>query len=155
MVSRAPIVFLITVGRVYRNITGSHPWLTILLLPGFWACNIVLSQENSIGFSRLYSGFTRNYYVLVGCYQDSTSFFLQFSLGFNSNQSHGGTTPLYRNMFKRCKQVGRNSESWSMRCQEGRMKARSLPHLFQSLRTVKSTEKHQLSINMHAGAETL
>ena len=35
-------------------IRGPNPWLTILLLPGFWACNIVLSEENSIGVTRFY-----------------------------------------------------------------------------------------------------
>jgi len=34
-------------------ITALHPWLTILLLPGLWACRIVLSEENSLGFTWL------------------------------------------------------------------------------------------------------
>ena len=59
-------------GRLDFVIRGSHPWLTILLLPGLRACNIVLSQENSLGFtkvllgvSRFYLGFTRFYLVFT------------------------------------------------------------------------------------------
>ena len=44
-------------------IRGSHPWLTILLLPGFWACNIVLSEENSIGFTKVLLGI-RGFYLV-------------------------------------------------------------------------------------------
>ena len=36
---------------IYVSIMGSHPWLTILLLPGLWACNIVLGiPKNSYEF---------------------------------------------------------------------------------------------------------
>jgi len=41
-----------SVNKVPFLIRGLHPWLTILLLPGFWACNIVLSHEFSLGFTR-------------------------------------------------------------------------------------------------------
>ena len=75
-----------------EKIRGSHPWLTILLLPGFWACNIVLSQEKKPRF----------YQNLVGFYQELVgfTFFTRFLLVFSSFYqvlivtSHGGLDPL-------------------------------------------------------------
>ena len=46
-----------SVHGVRATIRGLHPWLTILLLPGLWACNIVLSHEHSLGFIRFLIGF--------------------------------------------------------------------------------------------------
>ena len=54
-------------------IRGSHPWLTILLLPGLWACNTILWREidgtfpgnfrnksgNFLNFSRTFPGNSR------------------------------------------------------------------------------------------------
>ena len=57
-----------TLSQRPQSIRGSHPWLTILLLPGFWACNIVLSLENSIGFTRVLLGISRVYFVLLRFY---------------------------------------------------------------------------------------
>ena len=33
--------------HVALKIRGSHPWLTFLLLPGLWACNIVFGIPNN------------------------------------------------------------------------------------------------------------
>ena len=60
---------------------------------GFWACDVVLSEENSLGFTRFLYGFTRFQQVLLGFYQVFLVFY-QFLLGFTSNQSRGGGTPL-------------------------------------------------------------